>query len=1456
MSVRQRRTEAFQLIGAVNRLLYDLKNKVFAAKRDRLISPDVYADLETIKEYQARLLEFADLDNRVRKNIDIALSRFYTFETEIQDLEAHLASPHDELMNNDMDMDMDIGIDDNQDELMNNNNQIIGRRRRVGEEYNLNKRQPNIFSNRINSLQRKINDLLENIDRIQEMILNNSPRNQGFTYAMQYQNSMIFDPDDVNENIASDLADRLIGMFKELTQMVYQFSGGLGDYYENNSILPTNNKINKKLKTLAILKRLIMAHFALYKRDFVYDFRRFQRDDPKKYQYHREFIIRLFTLLSAIPINLAKQSFYVLQVNYMNGGENINRIWYIHPHSSSHLLKGLLDVIRNLRTIDISDNQVGAPSDPVTVLRDIRNLRFIRFMPMGLFITGETRNTQNKLDRGELIPESLLSNWEFVIDSKLHNLRSLDDQMSSLTPFYIDNVLIPEVRRYIRNDQENLILEAGVKNFTENEQKQMRDFHIGGFFPYYHKTDLDLTRYQIPKNRNDFIKHKNIYDRSCLLYALEMSGQFSESEIEDISQICYGRVIPIRKLVEACANYNFAINLKKFYKDNSHPSRCYFIGNKENSTRIINIGLIESHFFIIDKQIQVTGYYLNHYDEIHEMLNIKRPDLLNSEQKWRISSLADARGEIRYAPINSRKIADSFKLIKILCETKKIEPISLGDVISLDMVLYRDINVGKHREYLGSLEYNDKQCLQSFWLHNKRTVPKPVSRSARTIVGNKTGNVLVFYADFESFTVDNDGHPLEKHIPFMCCVSHEHTDFVNTFHGDRCGEMLLYFITSVIRNNPEYKNWSPLVYFHNLGYDINFLAKYGIINSMQRGRKMLSTEILFNGMIITFKDSASLLPMKLSSFGSVFGLKVHKELFPYKYYTPERYYEHDYNKGDFNECLRIMGWEKGEKYYQFLSNIREVEGLDEEEDVEEFNMSDYAEFYCQKDVEVLKAGVEMFSKSIKEDFGIEARDYLSISSIADAIFNKEVYSHIKDLYLVGGIVREFLSYAVHGGRVMPSENKKWAYKLTSEEIRAGDGLCDFDAVSLYPSAMARLWLVDGKPKVFNSEQLEDNKFVKDNHYSAYVVEILITKVGIPRQFPLVIGKNPDTGSVLNTNTPPVIMTVCDIELEDLIEFQQIEFRTLRGYYWTGEKHLEIQDCIKKIFTKRAEYKKQGNPIQNVYKLIMNSIYGKTILKPHTSKITYIKQSDPKLKNLINYHASEIQYINQIDESDILAIKRTKPIGLHFNFSLFGIHILAMSKRIMNEVMCLAEDLGMRIYYQDTDSMHIEKYNLETLASKFKYKYGRELIGTNLGQFHSDFDLKPESTNVRSVEAYFIGKKCYVDKLIDDQGNEGYHIRLKGVPTASVIDLANRDYHGNVLEVYKQLAIGNSLKFNLLAGEAVKFDFTRSMTIKNKEEFNRIIGFNRTLPPDNYENGAFIYKNSFDGELYEERVKRK
>ena len=40
---------------------------------------------------------------------------------------------------------------------------------------------------------------------------------------------------------------------------------------------------------------------------------------------------------------------------------------------------------------------------------------------------------------------------------------------------------------------------------------------------------------------------------------------------------------------------------------------------------------------------------------------------------------------------------------------------------------------------------------------------------------------------------------------------------------------------------------------------------------------------------------------------------------------------------------------------------------------------------------------------------------------------------------------------------------------------------------------------------------------------------------------------------------------------------------------------------------------------------------------------------------------------------------------------------------MNEVMCTVEDLDIKIIYQDTDSIHIEKSRLKDLSKEYKHR---------------------------------------------------------------------------------------------------------------------------------------------------------
>ena len=55
----------------------------------------------------------------------------------------------------------------------------------------------------------------------------------------------------------------------------------------------------------------------------------------------------------------------------------------------------------------------------------------------------------------------------------------------------------------------------------------------------------------------------------------------------------------------------------------------------------------------------------------------------------------------------------------------------------------------------------------------------------------------------------------------------------------------------------------------------------------------------------------------------------------------------------------------------------------------------------------------------------------------------------------------------------------------------------------------------------------------------------------------------------------------------------------------------------------------------------------------------------------------------------------------------------MSKRNTNEVMTLAEHEGLNLWYQETESMHVNYEEVALLALAFKSKYNRDLIGEDM-----------------------------------------------------------------------------------------------------------------------------------------------
>ena len=146
--------------------------------------------------------------------------------------------------------------------------------------------------------------------------------------------------------------------------------------------------------------------------------------------------------------------------------------------------------------------------------------------------------------------------------------------------------------------------------------------------------------------------------------------------------------------------------------------------------------------------------------------------------------------------------------------------------------------------------------------------------------------------------------------------------------------------------------------------------------------------------------------------------------------------------------------------------------------------------------------------------------------------------------------------------------------------------------------------------LFEEHQL---KPTADKFISGFFVKIHIDEIGIKRHFPLIV-YNPALNPTMDKNIKRSSNTCCfmwcdHITLIDLIRFQRIKFTLIGGYYYSGKRNTACQKVIQKLFELRLKYTKEDNPLQQVIKLILNSVYGKTILKPIEYKHVFVPNND-------------------------------------------------------------------------------------------------------------------------------------------------------------------------------------------------------------------------------------------------------
>ena len=1007
------------------------------------------------------------------------------------------------------------------------------------------------------------------------------------------------------------------------------------------------------------------------------------------------------------------------------------------------------------------------------------------------------------------------------------------------------------------------IKEISIKELPAPNKKLNKN---GAFFKYINKSGLDLKYLQIYDL--DYCNNAHKYEReNCLIHSLILQGVDESlikelklaSNMDNYSMTGHSFKKSHIKLVPDIINKNIKICeyriLDEGHKNNIY--KCdYFQSNispeqkKELSKNIDNfltIAMFETHYFLYEDNTIYSKFYIDNIEKIEQDISSGAIKIKEGKSKFDIVKLDKGK----YPVYNSKGKINSLLLVKKLFEK--------GLFVKGDLSKFYEYNKStddKYKGFMYSLENLPKTLLKDSKL--VKPINKPINKAINNInkdinlskSGKETFIVKKVYADIESY-VNNDKHELamlgftqDKIIKQSIDIQKNEkiglfTDSVEILNQKDFTDIshLLNTFFKIITSGMD-KTDVVKVYFHNLKYDYNVIEEHlSNLSSVCKKDGQLYQVKLYGACKgackIELIDSYKLLPFKLSDFNKNLGLDKSlnkKEAINYNYYTKENNGKlvnpKDYRQG-LNNKLKIVFDEVSKP---FLNS----DGL--------FDAWGYYQEYLKYDCLTLKAGMEKMNEIILDitNNEISVYDKLTISSLANHYM--KINGAFEGVVETGGCIRDYIAKAVFGGRV--HVNQKYKKKVLNKKI------ADYDGVSLYPSAIKRLCdqtgLPLGVPMRFESHEL--NRWTETDYC---VLTVKINKINKFQQMPMIAIKKDDISTdYVNTIKEPVIVVIDKYTLEDYIKFHEIDYEIIDGLYYNNGFNKKMGELISELFISRLKYKKQGNTgMSNVLKLMMNSSYGKTIMKKSYDKINiidgeyknelnketgeYEKVINQKFSNYIHNNYSTIEEVRFINDFKC-EIKQSQ-FDRSGNLSQVGTSILSMSKRIMNEVFDVCNTNNYPIYYTDTDSLHMDYDDVNKFEEKFKQEYNRDITGKQLGQFHIDFDLDGAGKNedIYATKSIFLGKKSYYDKLVskDDDGNliTGEHVRMKGCTSEGLLDLSKK--HDGIENVYEKLAKGDEIECVLNPyneednSEKVMFDFGKKGVVTRKcGDFIRTLKF--------------------------------
>lgn len=1125
-------------------------------------------------------------------------------------------------------------------------------------------------------------------------------------------------------------------------------------------------------------------------------------------------IIRHY-LISKYPNKTIKQILYYTR----NISIYINNIYYTNPKKLDHDFKKLID--NNLFfTVDKKELLIR----PKRIKRPKTGDKFRDKLQLLFDLLLSENNTEKRELIYNYLDEFLAHNFpgngyyklKFIFNDETIEYKSINkynygDFLILLKHNYKENVDGTHINSadLANLNFTNLIsieIVSDLLKYVVKENNRKRN--SGAIFPYLNLVDnfLDLTSFQIcSKNNANYISKDN-----CLINSLK--PYLNKHNLIEISKQIKNDYYPKNKLNIVCRILNKNIVLHELVKKNRGEHEIIITEFSKNKSKElshkeltnvkdkIQIGLLYNHY-IPFKLIRFSKALIPHLNNNDYKNKIK--DLITKNKFVKKTLFVDNKLKFYYS--ETPLYIDSVKLVYLMMKNNLFEKMTVEDIDKIfetraeklkylkalevgdDVLLEEDLN---HFETpLGKGVYFDpKEDKYQYFLKEPSFVVFADTETYTDdfVLNNKIINKNISYSiSYTIYTMEEihnyfrTGHIVDK--PIFSINSDERLDCISKFY-DNLNKI------DIIRE----LNNNPLIYFHNLKFDLSVHGENPNIKHVNRIQKesiIYKETVQYFGKCYDIIDSYKIIPESLKNFSKMFKLKENKELMPYNLYNKENIMKKTLtieelkqefksrpnkriNNISFKKFIKhILDLEKENNLYRKHSEfIEKIDGKIKLNST--FHLLRYSNYYCKRDVHILAKGLLSFGRSIYNEFSFKLIDdvpvnvteideeyvkvlykkrrfnifnYLTISSFShDYMIKKGVYINTTTLK---NTVDNFIKKGINGGKVMCYNNKQQKYsikefnkklpkldKISLKKLKQKDfsnHIVDYDAVSCYPSAM---YFMDGVP--MGRPILLDPKTDLNTLTGHYYFSMKIKSFKRNSSFPTIYIKNGKNDKQYLNKIPEELIYGDKYKFQELMlnhVLEDYEIKTL--IYFPDGYDNKINQVIKHLFDKRLKLKSEKNQLEQVYKLILNSAYGKTIMKHSDKKYEFFNGSEQEMLEEWDKKGYEDVTVTKINTDQYLF--SYYEYEDYYSLAHVGVNILSYSKLIMLKVLYLADELGIRIFYTDTDSVHLVYKDLLKII-----EHDPNLTGKNLGQFHTDYKMEGNYDLVFGIAKIALNKKEY------------------------------------------------------------------------------------------------------------------